>query len=89
MDDSSYANLKESSRINGRQKTSISINSSNNHQIKPMLSKARSRENIASSHGNLSLSTNNLKGNNCSLMLSANDSIYVTILGLDCIDINT
>merc|ERR1712038_2185529 len=54
-------NVRESSRVNGRQKTSISISSSNNHQIKPMLSKARSRENIAASHGNLSISTNSLK----------------------------
>ena len=61
VDDSSYANFKDSSKFNGRQKTSISINASNHHQIRSTLSKARSRENIASSHGNLSLSTNSLK----------------------------
>jgi len=64
IDDASYANVRDPTKfVNGRQKTSISINSYNNHQIKPaMLSKARSRENIAASHGNLSMSsTNNLK----------------------------
>ena len=65
IDDSSYTRVRDPTKlVNGRQKTSISINSYNNHQIKPaMLSKARSRENIAASHGNLSIgSSNSLKG---------------------------